>query len=95
MARLILYYVELSCFTNHGPHADSDPNDLVFMPNATTGTNTVVMSCVKNMKPGDSIVTLNTAYGTCMSFVLCTVIIYSIFRDCADTVRVCCTSVST
>ena len=42
---------------------DSDPNDLVFIPNATTGTNTVVMSCVKNMKPGDSIVTLNTAYG--------------------------------
>lgn len=47
---------------------DSDPNDLVFIPNATTGTNTVVMSCVKNMKPGDSIVTLNTAYG--MFFVL-------------------------
>lgn len=33
------------------------------MPNATTGTNTVVRSCVKSMKPGDSIVTLNTAYG--------------------------------
>ena len=43
--------------------ADADPTDLVFMPNATTGSNTVIMSCVKNLKPGDSIVTLNTAYG--------------------------------
>lgn len=43
--------------------ADCDPADLAFMPNATTGTNTVVRSCVKSMKPGDSIVTLNTAYG--------------------------------
>ena len=85
-----LYY---HCFINYAPHADSDPNDLVFMPNATTGINTVVMSCVKNMKPGDSVVTLNTAYG--ISFVFyCTVIINNIFRDCADTVRVCCTSVS-
>ena len=77
---------------NHGPHADSDPSDLVFMPNATTGTNTVVTSCVKNMKPGDSIVTLNTAYGVFLVFNI-RIIICNVFRNCADTVGVCCTPV--
>ena len=42
---------------------DCDPYDLAFIPNATTGTNTVVRSCLKNMRAGDLIVTLNTAYG--------------------------------
>lgn len=49
---------------------DSDPSDLAFMPNATTGSNTVIMSCMKLMSPGDSIVTLNTAYGVIYSYVL-------------------------
>ena len=44
-------------------HADADPADLVFIPNATTGNCTVVMSVVKTLKPGDSIAILNTGYG--------------------------------
>eukprot|EP00731_Ephydatia_muelleri_P028162 Em0019g1035a len=42
---------------------DADPADLVLLPNVTTGNSTVVKSIVKQFLPGNSIYTLNLAYG--------------------------------
>ena len=43
--------------------SDADRNDVVLVPNATVGNNTVVQSVVRTLKPGDSILMLNLAYG--------------------------------
>ena len=45
------------------PWKDADPADLVLLPNVTTGNSTVVKSIVKQFLPGNSIYTLNLAYG--------------------------------
>lgn len=42
---------------------DADPADIVLLPNVTTGNSTVVKSVVKQFLPGNSIYTLNLAYG--------------------------------
>ncbi|ETV76513.1 hypothetical protein H257_09520 [Aphanomyces astaci] len=41
----------------------SSPKDVVLLTNATAGINTVVESMAKRMRPGDSIYTLDVAYG--------------------------------
>ena len=52
---------------------DADPSDVVMIPNVTTGVSTVVKSLVKTFKPGDTIYTLNVAYGelTCYFNIFC------------------------
>lgn len=43
----------------------------MFVPNATTGINSIVRSLVKTFEPGDSILMLDIAYGITSLIVLC------------------------
>lgn len=43
---------------------DADRHDVLLVPNATVGVNTVVQSVLRTLKPGDSILLLSLAYGT-------------------------------
>ena len=47
--------------------SDADPSDLVLVPNASTGTSSVIQSLADTFKPGEAIFTLNVAYGTFIS----------------------------
>lgn len=55
------YFINLLFYP---PWKDADPADIVLLPNVTTGNSTVVKSVVKQFLPGNSIYTLNLAYGT-------------------------------
>ena len=60
----ILY--NLSCFVlfySPGFYLDCDKKDIVFVQNATTGTNSVIQSFVKTLQPGDEILMTNFTYG--------------------------------
>ena len=49
--------------------ADAEPADIVLVPNATTGINTVVKSLITTFQTGDSIFILNLTYGTMLGYV--------------------------
>ena len=48
-------------------NTDADPTDIALVPNASTGTSTVVQRMIKTFQPGDSILTLSTTYGESLS----------------------------
>ena len=45
------------------PVTDCDPTELVLVPNASTGINTVVQAMCKKLGPHDVITILNITYG--------------------------------
>lgn len=45
------------------PWINAQPNDLVFMQNATTGLNTVFASLERTLKPGDEVLATSLGYG--------------------------------
>ena len=47
--------------------SDADPSDLVLVPNASTGTSSVIQSLADTFKPGEAIFALNVSYGTFIS----------------------------
>ena len=49
--------------------ADAEPADIVLVPNATTGINTVVKSLITTFQTEDSIFILNLTYGTMLGYV--------------------------
>ena len=51
--------------------ADAEPTDIVLVPNATTGINTVVQSLIKTFHTGDSIFSLSLTYGTVFKLSVC------------------------
>ena len=48
---------------------DADPDEVVFIQNATTGIDSVIRSLMKEFQPGDSILMLDIAYGSIISHV--------------------------
>lgn len=62
---------------------DADPDEVVFVQNATTGINSVIRSLMKEFHPGDSILMLDIAYGSLISHCTCSSsVIYVCYRDC-------------
>ena len=51
--------------------SDCSAQDLVLIPNVTTGTSTVVQEVVRSLSPGDRILVLNLTYGMITQTALC------------------------
>ena len=52
--------------------ADCGRDEVVFVPNATVGINTVVQSVLRTLHKGDSILMLSLAYGKLLCWYVCT-----------------------